>query len=260
MFDLNADLEALNAQVPQDVLDAYEGIADQETYQDAAGPQPPATGNYELKLEKFQWKKKKDSEELILTDGKFPILSIQSATIVDQTQFPGAAEDVGGGLGVGKSRKIGLLFDVRTKPFERQGGTVSSFIDLLRAFDTSQAHVKHLIDEGYPRLVDFYNQEKTFRVRLDWSAEDYKARNAELARYGDTTAEQKAKLTKEQFNSIWEKYRVKSMKQFDRKPNGTYDPNWQSPAGNIIEARLAIVKFYPSTDTVRLGPDGGLKH
>jgi hypothetical protein len=256
MFDFNADLEALNAQLPQDALDAYEAFEDQTNYQDAAGPTPPATGNYELKLEKFGWRKKKDSTELILTDGKFPILGIQSATIVGETQFEGAGENVGGGLGAGKERKIGLLFDVRTKPFERQGGAVaSSFIDLLRSFDVSQANIRHLVDEGFPRLVDFYNQGKTFRVRLDWTAEDYQARNKALAAYGDTTAEQKARLTKEQFNAIYDRFRVKSMRQFQKRPGGGYDPIWISPAGTPVEARLAIVKFYPSTDTVRLGPD-----
>jgi hypothetical protein len=253
MFDLNQEREALEGVLPQDVLDNF-NFADQENYQDATGPIPPATGNYELRIEKSAIKKDKKTGKAILDDGKWPTFSIYSATIVDTSNFE---SENGGGLGAGTFRKIGLLYDVRTKPFERGGKLVSNFVDLLRAYDVSRAGVNN-IDEGLEVLTDLINQEKTFRCRLDWYAEDYEARNAELARHGETTAERKAKLSKEAFNNIYKKWRVTTMKAFPRRADGGYDAIWTSPApsNKPVEARLQIVKFYNSLETVRLGPDG----
>jgi hypothetical protein len=255
VFDTTQELDALEGVAPQDVLDAYDS-GDQETYQDATGPVPPPTGNYELKIEKSTLKKNKDGQP-ILDDGKFPIFVIQSATIVGASNFPAVDGDVpmGGGLGEGTTRKVGLLYDVRTKPFERGGHQVSNFVDLLRSFDVSRARFTSF-KEGLETLADLINQGATFRARLDWTAEDYEARNEELKKYGETTAEQKERLTQQQYNAIYAKYRVTSMHKFPKRPNGGYDGIWTSPSGKPVEARLKIVRFYPSIETVRLGGEG----
>jgi hypothetical protein len=253
-LDLNNELEALS-QLPQDALDDFD-FSDTEGYQDQTGPVPPPTGNYELVIGKAALKRKKNSNELQLQDGKWPIYGIQSATIIGDSQFERAEglEDNGGGLGSGKTRNIGLLYDVRTKPYERSGRNVSSFVDLLRSFDVASSGVKD-INEGVTVLTDFRNQGKSFRVRLDWFAEDYEARKAALAQFGDTPEEQKAKLSKDAYSSYFKKYKATSMKAFERNAQGIYQGYWKSPAGNLCEARLQIVRFYSSLETVRLGPD-----
>lgn len=260
MLDFAEDLAALQAELPGDVLDSYD-FEDQKAYQDATGPTPPPTGNYELKLVKAAIKKDKTTGAYILTGDpkRFPIFAIQSATIVGESNFPAAAESAeptGGGLGQGKERNIGLLFDVKTEPFLRGNQPASNLIDLLRSYDVARASITS-IPQGLETLQDLVNQGATIRVRLDWFAEDWKAREEELKRYGANTAERKAKLSKEAFNGIYDKFKARSMSKFPKRPNGGYDGIWKSPSGSLIEARLQIVKFYASTDTVRLGPDGG---
>jgi hypothetical protein len=233
----------------QDVLDAaganFENPAD---YQDASGGALPPTGNYEAKVVKYDYARKKD-KSIIYDAGPagpktFPIFTVQSIQIV-------------GGLGEGVVRGAGLLQQVRTKTFERGGKVVSEAQDWLRSFAQDRSAARNP-NEQIAIFNSFVQEGLTFRARFDWFAEDWEARAEELVRLGHEPSKGKKRLSAEQVKNIYNKFRVTSMKQFPKRTDADgkvigYDQIWTSPSGKPIEARLKAVRLYPSIDKVALG-------
>ena len=243
------DLAGLQDATPQDVLDDYQQFDDTENYQDPQGPSLPGAGSYEFKILKAKLRADKNGKLILDTDketGKtYKIVTLLSAQIV-------------GGLGEGVTRNVGLLQDVRLQPFprgQRADGTpikASKFMDLLRSFDQTRASVRSQ-DEALELFNAFLSENLTFRGYADWTAEDWQGRQAELERIGHDPKNGR-KVDNKVVNAIYDRFRVRSMFKFPKRPDGTYDQIWKSPAGTPIEARLNITRFYPSLETVVLGP------
>lgn len=236
-----------------DILDAAGfNFENPDAYPESGGAKLPATGNYAAKVEKYDFARNKAKEPIFdagpLGPKTFPIITIQSIRIVE-------------GLGEGVTPKVGLLQQVRTKTFPRDGGTGSEAQDWLRAFDATRSS-NRTPNEQVALLDQFIKEGLIFRARFDWFAEDWEGRQAEFDRLGHDPKNGKNRLTPEQVKNIYNKFRVTSMSKFPKRygPDGTtvigYDQIWKSPTGKPIEARLKAVRLYKSLDQVVLGPAG----
>lgn len=205
---------------------------DPDTYQDQTSPAPPAAGNYAFRVKKHSVRTNKDGS-VKLTDGKFPIINIMSVEIVE---------------GLDAVRSVGLLQDIRTKPFLRGGLPVSMAGDLLRAFDqTRRARGTEVLDA----LNEFFGGGAVARGRFDWTAYDSDAARAAIDTLGGQ--DKLNALGKDEINNFYSKFKVKGMKNFPVAANGRHNHFYTFPSGNVVEARLEISRFYPSEEIVRLG-------
>ena len=99
------------------------------------------------------------------------------------------------------------------------------------------------------------SQNQTFQVRLDWEAYDSEGAKAALeaaginVRYADMTEEEKQTA-----NAIYKGMKISGMNRFPAHPTakGVRLPVWKSQAGNTVEAKSTITKFYPSNETVKM--------
>lgn len=250
------ELEAAPEVNDADLLDSYV-FDNPDDYQDQTGARLLTAGVYELKPLKYT-KEKKDKngkpivDEVEILDPatgatrkvKYKTAALYSALVV-------------GGLGEGQApRKIGLLQDIRLRPFPRGEKVGTEMQDILRAFDVSRAVVRSQ-QEAQDLFEAHITEGNQIRVRLDWFAEDYEGRKVELERVGHIPAEQKFALNKEQLKTVYDRYRVTSMYRFNKLPGSGagFDPIWKSPTGAPIEGRLKIVRYFPSTAEVSLGAD-----
>lgn len=209
-----------------------------EDYVNQASPAPAKPGNYRIVVTKSAVRTNKDNT-LLLVDGKFPIIVLEQAKIVEPTDA---------------ERGIGLFADVRTKPFERKGAQgqavpASDLYDLLHAFDDSMnidgfEHAKQLLQQYLDGSTPFY-------VQIGWTGYDKAFVDSEfeaLAQAGTA----KADVSKDVSNAIYAKAR-KGTKDFVQ--NGVLSPSVVGPSGNLIEAKLKLGRYYPSSTEIGKGKD-----
>lgn len=129
---------------------------DNETYQDQANPAPVAAGIYgmrTLELDAARYRGGENKGQPRYNTG-YPILELRMVEIVD-------------GLGEGKTRKVGLFQEIQTKPFPREGKTVSQAGDFARAYGlpnfSSASEMTRLLQEAVEGRSIFY-------ARLDWES------------------------------------------------------------------------------------------
>ena len=203
-----------------------------DTYQDQTSPAPPAAGKYAFRVKKHSVRTNKDGS-IKLTDGTYPIINLQSVEIVEGLDSP---------------RSIGLLQDIRTKPFMRNGFPVSMAGDLLRAFDqTRRAKGTEVLEA----LNEFFGSGAVARGLFDWTAYDSEAARAAIDGLGGKVVLDA--MTKQEVNDFYSRFKVKGMKNFPITLNGRHNHFYTFPSGNVVEARVEIVRFYPSEEIVRLG-------
>jgi hypothetical protein len=220
---------------------------DPETYEDQSNPAPPAPGTYSVVvLGKLRQKTEKDGQP-VLTDGKYPIFTIDRVKIVE----PADSE-----------REFGLFADVRTKPFERRGTVVSDVGDIVRAMD--QTRKCSGMAEGVGALEEGVDTNTPFKVQLEWEAFDSKFCQEEFAKLGiDSTQRGASKkaidaglITKEVSNAIYKKARL-GTKAFPviEKNGQLVRQGWTyGPSGEKLDARIRVQRYIPSLDDAVLGP------
>lgn len=209
-----------------------------EEYVDQANPAPAKPGNYRLVVTKHAVRTTKDGQ-LFLADGKFPTIVLEQAKIVEP---------------VDAERGIGLFTDVRTKPFERKGAggvaiVASDLYDLLRAYDDTQNidgfdHAKSLLQTALDGNQPFYAQ-------IGWTGYDKAFVDAEFAAL-ESAGTAKADVSKDVSNAIYAKAR-KNTKDFVQ--NGILSPTVVGPSGALIEAKLKLTRYFPSSTEVGKGKD-----
>ena len=194
-------------------------------------PAPLRAGNYRLRITDL--KPRMRDNVPVMTDGKYPVLTINSVEILEP-------EDKAG-------KKISNLWhDLRTKPFNRNGVLVSPLADLLAAYDQTQGW--HGLSEGRDLLAQFIADNRSFRCQLNWTAYDKAYADAQfLARGGANNCDPAT------VKAIYAGARVRGMKNFPLNKDGSFNHVWVGPSWTPIEARLEITRFFPSNDTVRLG-------
>lgn len=228
------DLNLLSEPIPLDSID-------QQNYPDQRGPAPPPAGNYSFKILRSGLKKR--NGQLVTYEGAhpvtgetihYPVLSLMAVEIVEPFEC---------------GRKLQNLWkDIYTKPFQRDGRFGSGLLDFIRSYD--QTRVIGSVEEGLRLVEEFTAQGLTFRGRLDWTAYDGDYAQEEIQKAGGA-----AVLSKEALNAIYDAAKVRSMFKFPRRPDGGYSHIWKNPlSDNEIEAKLDLTRFYPSLDTVKLGP------
>jgi len=236
---------------------------DSENYNDQANPAPPVAGNYTARMtgEGVVPRTDKDGNPILQND-KFPILSLPKIEIVD-------------GLDAGGTRNVALFQDVPTKPFDRYGVPASALGDLIRAFDSSLSW--RGLGEAKMLLKEFFDSNTPFTAQYDWSVYDKDFVTAALeqleipANREERTDEQKAAI-----NAIYKAGRITGMRFFPFNENSgrfshvmtlgdiTFRPGKNAAPRTIevpqraLEARLTIVRYYPSADVaagrVKVGP------
>lgn len=214
---------------------------DPDTYQDQTNPPPPLPGNYRfVVLGNVEARKDKAGKPLV-TDGKFPILTIQRVRIVEPTEA---------------TKEFGLFHDIRTKPFDRFGTVVSDLGDIIRSMDQTRGWSG--LREGVTLLEEMVGQSIPFAAQLAWGAYDGAFVEQAFDELGISKGSEKAALasgqiSKDVYNGIYKKARLGTK---DFKPNGKGGliPVCVGPSGASLEARPQIRKFFPSLEQVNLGP------
>jgi hypothetical protein len=211
------------------VVDDLNVPVSSESYADQQNPQPPAPGNYRFQLVKVEPKTSK-AGELILQDGKYPIIVLVQAKIVEPTE---------------NERLVGLFQDVRTKPSIRrtpQGDmAVNDFYDLLRAFDASVTIEG--FEHGKQLLQQYLDSNATFVGGLGWAAQDFAYIEQEFAKLGvaEKDYDGRRAVAKDVANAIYNKARLKT-KNF--MVNGKRSASIVGPSGEVIEARPVISRYF----------------
>ena len=249
---------------------------DNDTYEDQANPAPPVAGNYLVRALTLDAATKKTGE-LILEDDKFPIFRLGMIEIVE-----GLVDATGNPV----SRKVGIFHDVKTKPFQRQGGGVASGIgDLTRAYGTRSwsGLDPENPESGISVLKEAFEQQATFAIALDWEAYDKAFIDAAFEQLSLKTGkelyasgEKREDAEKKLVNAIYNAGRVKGMRFFpfdsDRgkflgvlaRENVTFKNPMTNGLTTVevdhrsLEAKPVITRFYPHKDVeagrVKFGP------
>ncbi len=250
-----------------EVADDLDVSLDNETYQDQVNPAPPVAGNYGVRALSLDYKKfgkGHDKEGLpVLVDGKFPVLVIGMAEIVE-------------GLGDGVTRKVGLFTELGTKPFDRFGSSASGMNDLARSYGLPNYTG---IADGISLLKEAFEANSVFAIGTDWTVYDSDFVEAafeqlELDRNvkWDERDEDEAKLV----NVIYRAARTTGMRNFPYDAaRGRFshvlqlgDVTFENPItkANVtitvphraIEARIKVTSFIPKqaieTGRKKLGP------
>jgi hypothetical protein len=220
--------------VQTDVLD----VAVDETYEDQRNPAPVPSGNYTLKV--LRHKGAERDGQPILRDDIYPVIQIDQVEIIEPSEFAG--------------RKVGLFQSFETKPSRRQRGG-SDLGDLTRALDATRTWTG--LKEGVATLEELLGAGLPMNVRIDWEANDYEyvkaaltAENLNGVRYAEMIDDQK-KIA----NDIYNKAKLRGMKNFPKLQSGDFNHEWTGPGGEVIEARPRITRFFPSTMVFRAKVD-----
>lgn len=227
------------------VEDDLEISVDPSTYQDQVNPPPPAPGNYRMIVLGGLQQRKDKNGQAVLTDGKFPVLTIQRAKIVEPVE---------------QEKEFGLFHDLRTKPFDRFGTVVSDLGDIIRSMDQTRGWSG--LHEGVGLLEELIAQNTPFTVQGAWNAYDGAYVEAQFTALGISKGSEKSALlagqiTKEAYNAIYKAARL-GTNDFPIKVNAD-GVKYRSQvgvgkSGQNLEAKFQIRKFFPSLETVALGP------
>ena len=213
----------------------------EEAYQDREFKgRPPLPGNYRVSFaSKFDYRKNKAGEIVLWKnrngDPTYPVVNLQMVEIMEPLEF---------------GRKVAVFQDVPTAPFQREEKLVSEIGDLMRAIDANAS----ISGTGavLQRVQDAFNANEQILVRLDYKAYDKTA-----------AADAVAKVDKNDRKAVNKAYRSAEVKGFKRikqdnikrgKPNLPIT-QWVGPSGNIVDVQPYISIYYPSNETVTLGPD-----
>lgn len=223
-----------------DFVDDMNVGVDPDTYPDQANPAPVPSGNYQLRITKFDVARTKDGKAVVFnnTEGKpaYPVFNIEQAEILEPAEFRG--------------RKIGLFQQVSTRPFARQGDpSVTQMGDLLRALDqtVNARGTKAVVDEVMDRVGS-----TPISVRLDWEANDFGFIGQKFEElFGGKRYSQLDAGDKNVANGIYKQAKCVGMKNFPDTKDGKKNHVWTGPSGDQFEARAKITRYYPSLADVK---------
>lgn len=232
------------------LVDDLDVSLDANDYVDPKPPAPIDAGNYGFRIKSMQLRKKRDSEELELQDGKYPIITIEMVEVVEPQE---------------NARPVALYQDFRTKPFERTDystGTkkmASALNDLIRSADATVSY--NGLTEGLKTFEGLVASGAIFYARFDWTATDVEAAKEAVAEI-ETAATQagqdlKSPEVRKAVNDVWKKFRTKGQSKFRNKA-GVVVPFIDAADGSTIPARVEIPMdgfiSQNELERVKLGP------
>jgi hypothetical protein len=206
------------------------------------GFKPPAPGNYTFKPLTWEFQTKKDgtvvkwkNEQGVPT---YPVIKLNMAEITE---------------GLDNTRKVGLFQQIPTNAIQRQGGKASQAADLLVAIDrsASASNTGEVIRELTSRL----DAGIEFRARLDYAGYDGDFANRLLTEAGG-----RENLTSTQINAIYNRAKIRGYKKIRTSNAQAGQSNlplhkWMGPSGQVLDVQPVLTVFYPSGESVNLGPD-----
>lgn len=206
-----------------------------ESYVDQGAVALPVPGNYRFRVSSLSRRKDRNTGEVTLVDNKWPTLVLNRVEIVEPQDAAGTYSP---------------FQELFTKPFQRKCGAGAQVIasnqtDILRSIDVdapSGLNMEEMVEELEKQL----SSGQTFVSGIGYTATDVEWAKAEIARNGGDACE------KEKKSEIWKAARL-TTKDF-KNPDGSYRTQTMGKSGKMIEAKLKLSTFVPSTKEVELGP------
>lgn len=196
--------------LPDDVA-----VAAPDEYVDGSMPSLVPEGFYDLAIVNFDVSRNRETKA---PDGKAVVLQ---------------CEVVGGEHDGRPVRNLRVWFS----RFQRNGVWVSGVGDLIRAIDDSARWETR--GDVVTILQKAQDERATFRVKLIWEAFD----NDYYVDKGGSTMVAKSPEQK----SLRKEATVKGMTNFRQAADGTFLPEVDGKSGNVIEARITIDRYIPSS-------------
>lgn len=222
------------------IVDDLDVPVNPDEYVDQANPAPLAPGNYRFTPVSAKPRTKKDSDELLLVDGKYPVLVLEQVKVVEPTD---------------NERQAGVFTDIRFKPFTRKGVggrevPASDVWDYIRAFDETitiegSEHANQL-------LAQYFEQSAPFLGQISWTGYDKDYVDAEFSKLGASTPEERKNVAKDISNAIYKGARLNTK---DFVQNGQLQQSVTGRSGNTIEAKPKISRVFPSLTEIGKGKD-----
>jgi len=192
-------------------------VATPEAYVDGSLPMLVPEGMYDLVITDWDVSRNRETKEW---DGKAIVLQCETLEM---------GED-------GKPRYIRNL-RIWTTTFLRNGVKVSGLGDLLRSIDDTATWTT--LTEAGQILQKAMDQRIPFRVKLVWEAFD----SVYFNEHGGGSMVNKSPEQK----ALRKLATIKGMANFRQAPDGTYLPEVEGPSGDILEARITIDRYIPSS-------------
>ena len=212
--------------------DSY--VYNADSYVDQGAIVLPVPGNYRFRVSSLGRRKNRDTGEIMLADNKWPTIVLNRVEIVEPIEA------------VGSYSPFQELF---TKPFQRKGGAGTNVIasnqtDLLRSIDVD-APAGLNMEEQVEEAEKLLGSGQTFISGIGYTATDVEWAKAEIARNGGDNCD------KERKSEIWKSAKL-TTKDF-KNPDGSYRVRTMGKSGKMIDAKLKLSTFVPSSKDVELG-------
>lgn len=227
-----------------------------EEYQDPALPLPLVAGRYGVRLTKAGLKRKRDdqgnpTEELVMVDGKYPVLVVASV----QTVKP---EDFG-------SKTAYLFQEVTLKPGTKRdfnaGGVEMPYNPLAAIIRSHDATIGFRgLEEGIKILSGLLSDGAIFFTQIDWKAEDrqWLREQREALKAGVESGEVSEEERKARNKEIYKQGQLDGFAKFVQTVDGVKVANaeWVGPSGETFEARPYIREWISTAQLskFKLGP------
>lgn len=208
---------------------------DPNAYVDQGAVSLPIPGHYRFRASSVGRRKDRNTGEVVKVDGKWPTLILNRVEIVEPQEAAGS---------------YAPFQELFTKPFQRKGGAGAQVVaanqtDVLRSIDVD-APTGLNMEEQIEELEKQLTSGQTFVAGIGYTATDVDWAKAEIARNGGDNC------PKEKRSEIWKAAKL-TTKDF-KNPDGTYRTMTRGKSGKMIEAKLKLATFVPSTKDVELGP------
>lgn len=203
-------------------------------YVDAGATILPLPGIYRMRVTSLGRRKDRETGAEVLRDG-WPTLVLNRIEIIEPLDEAGA---------------FALFEEIGTKPYLRKGQgrdvPASRHMDLLRAIDVD-AQVSDFM-EGVTEVERLLQGGATFVAPLGYKAQDTAWAKAQIEQAGG-----KERMDPRDYNKVWNDAKL-STKDF-KNPNGGYRTQAMGRSGAMLDAKLTLGKFIPSStaDAVELG-------
>lgn len=214
------------------VTDDLDVSNDPDTYSDPAPPPLLPEGNYQFRIllgkDGELLKRNRETRELVLVDGKFPVINVAGVEITTEGY---------------EGRKVYVFQQIGTKPYTRRDNaglevTVNNLTDLIRSYDASAAF--RGTREGLALLNQLINDNAQFAARFTWKADDWRWRADALKALAQEAEAAGVPVPKDKKAEIYNKSSLEGMKKFLNPATGHYSQVWTGPSGNDIEVKVQI--------------------
>jgi len=214
-----------------------------DEYVDQGATILPIPGNYKLKALSVGRRKDRATGQAVLRaanikldpsgEKRWPILMLNRVEIVEPFEEGGV---------------FPIFQEVTTSPFPRRGAggkdvVAANHVDLLRSIDVDAANGLNM-EQAIEEVEKLLMSGQTFTSYVGYAATDFDWAKSQIAANPG--------LDKESISKIWNEARLKT-KDF-RNADGSYRQRTLGKSGKLLDAKIVLTSFVPSTKDVPLGP------